>query len=199
MPVSKEDMEKLRQALRTLSEAEKNLRLSNDKLTWLTAALLQIVPDQQFALTLDNNLNQTPLLVNSTDERIEAGNAVNGGDEAFYSDSQSNRNLRLDSQRQRGIISANSKIGNSYINRKEHFEYTPNGKEHITHTPDAFMRLNGSTKDNLRFKFSRSCKEYGNIWQEVIENIQPVALKQFLSQEGRLSSVRLGSGMISPS
>ncbi|XP_051126013.1 protein STICHEL-like 3 isoform X5 [Andrographis paniculata] len=44
--VSKEDMEKLRQALKTLSEAEKQLRLSNDKLIWLTAALLQLASDQ---------------------------------------------------------------------------------------------------------------------------------------------------------
>ncbi|XP_027368235.1 protein STICHEL-like 3 isoform X2 [Abrus precatorius] len=49
-PLSKEDMEKLRQALKTLSEAEKQLRMSNDKLTWLTAALLQLAPDQQYVL-----------------------------------------------------------------------------------------------------------------------------------------------------
>lgn len=41
-------MERLRQALKTLSEAEKQLRMSNDKTTWLTAALLQLAPDQQY-------------------------------------------------------------------------------------------------------------------------------------------------------
>ncbi|XP_076941110.1 protein STICHEL-like 3 [Bidens hawaiensis] len=48
--LSKDDMEKLRLALKTLSEAEKQLRMSNDRLTWLTAALLQLAPDQQFVL-----------------------------------------------------------------------------------------------------------------------------------------------------
>lgn len=48
--LTKEDMEKLRLALKTLSEAEKQLRMSNDKLTWLTAALLQLAPDQQYVL-----------------------------------------------------------------------------------------------------------------------------------------------------
>lgn len=43
-------MEKLRQALKTLSEAEKQLRVSNDKTTWLTAALLQLAPDKQYVL-----------------------------------------------------------------------------------------------------------------------------------------------------
>ncbi|GER28463.1 replication factor C / DNA polymerase IIIgamma-tau subunit [Striga asiatica] len=46
--LSKEEMEKLRQALKTLSEAEKQLRVSNDRLTWLTAALLQLAPEQQY-------------------------------------------------------------------------------------------------------------------------------------------------------
>uniref|UniRef100_A0A0D9V5A3 Uncharacterized protein n=1 Tax=Leersia perrieri TaxID=77586 RepID=A0A0D9V5A3_9ORYZ len=48
--LSKDDMEKLRQALKTLSEAEKQLRVSNDKTTWLTAALLQLAPDKQYVL-----------------------------------------------------------------------------------------------------------------------------------------------------
>ncbi|KAL5228206.1 hypothetical protein ABZP36_016471 [Zizania latifolia] len=48
--LSKDDMEKLRQALKTLSEAEKQLRVSNDKATWLTAALLQLAPDKQYVL-----------------------------------------------------------------------------------------------------------------------------------------------------
>ncbi|CAI0560868.1 unnamed protein product [Linum tenue] len=61
-PMSKEEMEKLRQALKTLSEAEKQLRMSNDKLTWLTAALLQLAPDQQYLLpSSEPSLNHSPL------------------------------------------------------------------------------------------------------------------------------------------
>jgi DNA polymerase III gamma/tau subunit len=48
--VSKEDTERLRQALKVLSEAEKQLRVSNDKITWLTAALLQLAPDAHYVL-----------------------------------------------------------------------------------------------------------------------------------------------------
>ncbi|KAH1054998.1 hypothetical protein J1N35_033063 [Gossypium stocksii] len=63
-PLSKEDMEKLRQALKTLSKAEKQLRMSNDKLTWLTAALLQLAPDQQYILPIsssDTSSHHSPL------------------------------------------------------------------------------------------------------------------------------------------
>ncbi|KAJ0986342.1 hypothetical protein J5N97_004698 [Dioscorea zingiberensis] len=56
--LSKEDMERLRQALKILSEAEKQMRASNDKITWLTAALLQLAPDQQYML-FDSFLNNS--------------------------------------------------------------------------------------------------------------------------------------------
>ncbi|CDY23107.1 BnaC09g18610D [Brassica napus] len=56
-PLCKEDMEKLRQALKTLSESEKQLRVSNDKITWLTAALLQLAPDQRYLLPPGSSAN----------------------------------------------------------------------------------------------------------------------------------------------
>ncbi|XP_050368114.1 protein STICHEL-like 3 [Argentina anserina] len=70
-PLSKEDMEKLRQALKTLSESEKQLRTSNDKLTWLTAALLQLAPDQQYMLPSSSagTSNHSPLAVNNAGRR----------------------------------------------------------------------------------------------------------------------------------
>ncbi|CAN8267392.1 unnamed protein product [Cochlearia groenlandica] len=58
-PLSKEDMDKLRQALKTLSESEKQLRVSTDKLTWLTAALLQLAPDQQYLLPPNSSADRS--------------------------------------------------------------------------------------------------------------------------------------------
>ncbi|XP_051133754.1 protein STICHEL-like 3 [Andrographis paniculata] len=77
--LSKEDMEKLRQALKTLSEAEKQLRVSNDRITWLTAALLQLAPDQQYILpssSTDTSLDHSPLVLNTNlRERHRKSNA----------------------------------------------------------------------------------------------------------------------------
>ncbi|MCO5592037.1 hypothetical protein L7F22_046031 [Adiantum nelumboides] len=53
-PLDKMELEKLRQALKILSEAEKQLRSCNNKTTWLTAALLQFCPPDS-ALHLDSN------------------------------------------------------------------------------------------------------------------------------------------------
>ncbi|KAF5178495.1 Wrky transcription factor susiba2 [Thalictrum thalictroides] len=60
------------QALKTLSEAEKQLRTSNDKLTWLTAALLQLAPDQQYLLpstSTETSFNHSPLILRNSNGR----------------------------------------------------------------------------------------------------------------------------------
>lgn len=82
--LSKEDMEKLRLALKTLSEAEKQLRMSNDKLTWLTAALLQLAPDQQYVLpasSVENSIHHSPFGLNNGGGTvgIERGFSKNAG------------------------------------------------------------------------------------------------------------------------
>ncbi|KAL6845610.1 hypothetical protein ACP4OV_025105 [Aristida adscensionis] len=74
--LARDDMEKLRQALKTLSEAEKQLRVSNDKTTWLTAALLQLAPDKQYVLpssSTSTSLNHG-VFVGSFPDRDVVGN-----------------------------------------------------------------------------------------------------------------------------
>ncbi|XP_023643810.1 protein STICHEL-like 4 [Capsella rubella] len=81
-PLSKEDMDKLKQALKTLSESEKQLRVSNDKLTWLTAALLQLAPDKQYLLphssSADASFNHTPLTDSDPSNSAVAGTRRDG-------------------------------------------------------------------------------------------------------------------------
>lgn len=72
-------MEKLRQALRILSEAEKQLRVTADKVTWLTAALLQLAPDQNYLLPTSSGAtpsnNHTPTIRENLHERVMQGNS----------------------------------------------------------------------------------------------------------------------------
>eukprot|EP01018_Ginkgo_biloba_P007264 Gb_17581 [translate_table: standard] len=73
--LSKEEMNRLRQALRTLSEAEKQLLLSNDRTTWLTAAMLQLAPDQSYTFpssSAGTSVAQSPALnARSEKEKID--------------------------------------------------------------------------------------------------------------------------------
>ncbi|KAL5221518.1 hypothetical protein ABZP36_026231 [Zizania latifolia] len=88
--LSKGDMEKLRQALKTLSEAEKQLRVSNDKTTWLTAALLQLAPDKQYVLPSS-----------TTSTSLNHGVLAGYGDIARHPDIQHNGNMPSTSYQER--------------------------------------------------------------------------------------------------
>ncbi|OAY78687.1 Protein STICHEL-like 3 [Ananas comosus] len=162
--LSKEDMEKLRQALKTLSEAEKQLRVSNDKLTWLTAALLQLAPDQQYMLpssSADTSLNQSPLTLPNHSARDVPKNSNNDNHDLMH------RSNKMPSS---------------------HFS----GKRHGEHTPDSLMLSTRRTRASERYSHGKGHTDDEKIWQAVLGYIQSDTLKQFLAQEGKLSSVSLG-------
>lgn len=188
MTLSKEDMEKLRQALKTLSEAEKQLRLSNDKLTWLTAALLQLAPDQQYTLPTSSShtsLNHSPTVVNNVSQRDLPRNFVNGREEMLSNDKGLPREFGLVSNCNRGTNGV--ALGNSKMTSYTH------GKRNFEHAPEISMRSIGAANANEGYKHARKHNDSEKIWRLVLENIQSDALKQFLSQEGKLSLVSFGA------
>ena len=181
-------MEKLRQALKRLSEAEKQLRLSNDKLTWLTAALLQLAPDQQYTLptsTSHSSLNHSPVVVNNISERDLPRNFVNEREEMLSSDRGLSRGIGLGNNCSRGTN------GVGHGNNKMILR----GKRNVEHAPESPTFIE-ATNAHGAYKPVRNHKDNEKIWRLVLENIQPDPLKQFLFQEGKLSSVTPGAGKI---
>ncbi|KAE9598942.1 hypothetical protein Lal_00022641 [Lupinus albus] len=184
-PLSKEDMEKLRQALKTLSEAEKQLRMSNDKLTWLTAALLQLAPDQQYLLptSSDNSFNHTPLALNNA--HVQQASRITGNPVEIHGKA---RRLSMD-----------DRIENF------HAESSTNGvtkgvnSEKIRHSVSgvAPQHLYSRTTDNSRMHerqiLGKNRKAIEEIWLEVLERIQISGLKEFLYKEGKLIFVSFGA------
>jgi DNA polymerase III gamma/tau subunit len=158
--VSKDDMEKLRQALKTLSEAEKQLRVSNDKTTWLTAALLRLAPDKQYVLpssSTSTSFNNGVLVGSFRDRNIPRNSA-----------SKHEGNM----------------AGTSYGERRP-----------IDHTEHSHMMSTSAVRENERTKHGKTENEM--IWQAVLESIQSDTLRKMMAKDGRLSSVRLGTGKIS--
>ncbi|XP_059664431.1 protein STICHEL-like 3 isoform X2 [Cornus florida] len=187
----KEDMEKLRQALKTLSEAEKQLRMSNDRLTWLTAAMLQLAPDQQYMLpssSADSSFNHSPSVLISAGgrERPRKSNverdAMPSTDRGFSTD------VRIE----------NLQAGNfSDVNH--------NGKIEIIST-DRKRNARAGTLPEQTFRVSTDLnrmsgrplsgkvhKEIEDIWLEVLEKIEINGIKEFMYQEGKLISVSIGA------
>lgn len=180
-------MEKLRQALKTLSEAEKQLRLSNDKLTWLTAALLQLAPDQQYTLPNSSahaSLNHSPMVANNIGEREMPRNFVSERKELLSSDRGLSRGTGP--RDANGVIHDNNNIIGSHLH----------GKSNAGHAAESPMQTIDVTDPNGGSKSARSRKDHEKIWRLVLENIQSDTRKQFLFQEGKLGSVSFGAGKI---
>ena len=126
-PVSKEDMKKLRHALKTLSEAEKQLRMSNDRLTWLTAALLQLAPDQQYNLpssSAETGFNQSPLALNTADgsHRLRSSYVQQTDIPNNSQDREENDGVGMIPQRTFSVAGRNNSVKNRHPSEKFHRE-----------------------------------------------------------------------------
>ncbi|XP_026657155.2 protein STICHEL-like 4 isoform X2 [Phoenix dactylifera] len=184
LTLPKKDMEKLRQALKTLSEAEKQLRVSNDKLTWLTAALLQLAPDQQYILpsSADASLSNSPLVLNNFSDRYKPRNFSNEQDEMHICDRNWSRGNAIGSRSSIGgndVVRGNGKMIDNHLS----------GMGHGEHTPCSLMLSGGASKAGKGYNYGKTNKDNEKIWRAVLESVQSSLLRQFLSQEGRLSSV----------
>ncbi|KAK4421136.1 protein STICHEL-like 3 [Sesamum alatum] len=173
--LSKEDMEKLRQALKTLSEAEKQLRVSNDRITWLTAALLQLAPDQQYMLpgsSADTSFNHSPIVLNnaSVRERPRKSNAEMPTFQAGTSG-----NVYYNAKFKGADTDGNEHDGGGVISQQVYI--ASNDKKQINK-----VQLQGTLRQEIE-----------RIWLEVLEKIPINSIKEFMHQEAKLISVSYGA------
>ncbi|GLT68302.1 hypothetical protein SLA2020_405480 [Shorea laevis] len=188
-PLSKEETEKLRQALKTLSEAEKQLRLTNDKLTWLTAALLQLAPDQQYALPIssaETSFDQSPVALNNASGRDMARK-----DGELIEMPENIRGMSTNSRLQNPLVRGSrdySNVGMKGIS----LDRRRNAGAGLT--PQQTSAVAGNlVRNNGRQNIIKSRNAIEEIWLEVLDKIQISGLKEFLLQEGNLISVSSGA------
>lgn len=188
-PLSKEDMEKLRQALKTLSEAEKQLRMSNDKLTWLTAALLQLAPDQQYMLptSADTSFSHSPLALNNAGGG-DLARRVGERSEMPHKERRLSTNVRKENLRagSSADFCENGTLKGISLEKKRHAGTSVVHQQTSAHAAD-ISRVNGW---HISGKSHRGIED---IWLEVLEKIQINGVKEFLYQEGKLISVSFGA------
>lgn len=168
-------MEKLRQALKTLSEAEKQLRVSNDRITWLTAALLQLAPDQQYMLpssSADTSFNHSPLVTNGAPlrDRPRKSNAEMPSFQAGSSGNHYNAKLKGTG------IAGNEYDGGEMISQQVHVASNDNAQ---------INKVQAVYQEKLEA-----------IWLDVLEKIPVNSIREFMYQEGKLISVSYGAGTI---
>uniref|UniRef100_A0A2P2JM93 AAA+ ATPase domain-containing protein n=1 Tax=Rhizophora mucronata TaxID=61149 RepID=A0A2P2JM93_RHIMU len=192
-PLCKEDMEKLRQALKTLSEAEKQLRISNDKLTWLTAALLQLAPDQQYLLpssSAETSFSHSPLALKNT-----AGQEVarNGSEHADMANNM--RGLSMNTGLENRPAGTSGVIHNNGVTNVMGMDGQRSSGDGVVGqfmppVPSNTVRTGG------RQITGRGHRAYEEIWLAVLETIQIKRITEFLYQEGKLISVSFGAGIV---
>ncbi|KAI5083231.1 hypothetical protein GOP47_0002974 [Adiantum capillus-veneris] len=107
--LSEEKLEWLRMAMKTLSEAEKQLRVSNDRATWLTAALLQLGPDRSCmfpASCAGTSVTQSPVALDDMGEN-EAGDLerMSSGRQTWEDDGNHGQNMSSE------MVSSKSDVG----------------------------------------------------------------------------------------
>lgn len=184
-------MEKLRQALKTLSEAEKQLRMSNEKLTWLTAALLQLAPDQQYVLpssSADTSFNHSPLVPNTASGR----DIVRKGSVSHVEMPNNERSLSTNVR-----VEKNQAGGSGDIFDRGMMKYSVDRRKHAG-SGMAHQQTSAHSVDTNRLNCKqipgKVRKEIEEIWLEALEKIQIDALKELLYKEGKLISVSIGAG-----
>ncbi|XXG67534.1 hypothetical protein AAC387_Pa06g0859 [Persea americana] len=178
--LSKEVLEKLRQALKTLSEAERQLRVSSDRLTWLTAVLLQLAPDHQYALpntSTDPSFSQSPMVINYTGEK-DVPRKHNGG-QAEMPNNKRDSTTRIENLNTDHVD--DSYVKNNYISRKKHVMVLQTSVS----SPDITRASEGYP--------GHGYKELKEIWFKVLEKMQSNTVKKFMRQEGKLISIRFGA------
>lgn len=212
--LSKEEMERLRQALKTLSEAEKQLRFSNDRTTWLTAALLQLAPDQSYMLPSSSpgtSCTQSPVGLNYTSEKERAYreslvakrehryNHINhtGKDYSTKRYSISTRNAGDPSSSNHGGSKAKGQSSTLLKGQKGFdgdMDFKTIGKKAVPASSSAYSVDNSEAGG--RQVICRSPSKLGDIWEKVLEKIHSNRLKQFMHIEGKLFSLSLGAAPI---
>ena len=183
-------MEKLRQALKTLSEAEKQLRMSNDRLTWLTAALLQLAPDPQYILPSssgDTSFNHSPLDLNNVAVRDRPRKS--SGERAEVP-----KERGLSTRVRKGNVQTGNAGGFNYSGRLKGTSLDT-GTSNTTVPQQAYSfssKRDKVSSGQLQGKFR---SEIEVIWLDVLRKIQGDSLREFLFQEGKLISVSFGAGI----
>lgn len=207
--LTKEDMERLRQALKILSEAEKQLRGASDRMTWLTAALLQFAPDQSYLLpnsSVDTSVTQSPIGQSNTIEipvfnpfpqkQVKLHDRYAGYSEPgpIMADqakgiriSESSKISASDPRQQPCTSSQSPQRSCGSRGPKVMFETLP-------------LKASSSTRSDNYGETSSwqttitNKAELEDVWQRVLDAVHSNSLRKFLQTEGRLLSLTLRKG-----
>lgn len=187
--VTEGELERLQQALRILSDSEKQLRLSSERSTWFTAALLQLGSGHNF------EMNQSSSIIKHGAKKI------NDNASELVKDSQLCRNKSDSSlmlqESNLGLITRSTN-GNSSLHGSSS-SYRMTMSENLIHdvlpAPSRFVDrslLDSTQTNDAPEKIVVRCvspDKLGEIWRRCIQRCHSKTLKELLGVHGKLVSI----------
>ncbi|CAN6856684.1 unnamed protein product [Brassica oleracea] len=186
--LSKTDMEGLKHALKLLSEAEKQLRVSNDRSTWFTATLLQLgsMPSPGTTRTGCSSRRQSSRATD--DDR-----------------SSVSREVMAYKQRIGGLhfsMSASPKRSEKHTHEASSFsrviDNTCYKASSSSQTPEreASIASHGNSTASSMMLTQRSSQKLNEIWRKCVEICHSKTLRQLLYTHGKLISISEVEGIL---
>lgn len=209
--LTEEELERLRRALKILSEAEKQLRVSNDQTTWLTAALLQFGSGRSLLVptSAGTSATQSPaaikernnygLLYSGSSSRQLLNNKKLFEPSQELSDSMAmqkpgvgNGNGSLNQGHIVLFNESNKGIPVSKIKAQVHSVSCSPG---LGHSGRSFSDGINDNNDSAQPQLSCiSPSKLDELWRRTIEECHSNTLRQLLCKQGKLLSVSMGKG-----
>lgn len=204
----------MRQALKVLAECEKQLRSSNDRPTWLTAALLQFAPDRSYLpSSVDTSMAPSPIAFD-TFERVPLGEPCTprlpspqpATIQRKHLQKSSPANVddvasRLQSQKDKDKtpISASSSLVRKEPQTGDHIQDTvhPSAVEVMSdrgfRPPTSLVLFDASRVGNRDFR-ELPRRDMEHVWGKVLDGCRSNVLRQLLSSHGTLMALSVARG-----
>ncbi|CAH8387571.1 unnamed protein product [Eruca vesicaria subsp. sativa] len=186
------DMEGLKHALKLLSEAEKQLRVSNDRSTWFTATLLQLgsMPSPGTTHTGSSSRRQSSRATDddpsSLSREVMAYKQRIGG--LHFSKSASPASVR----NKRGNHTHEAKSFSRVI---DNTCYKSSSSSQVPESDASISSHDNSTSSTMMLT-QRSSEKLNDIWRKCIERCHSKTLRQLLYTHGKLISISEVEGIL---
>uniref|UniRef100_A0A0A9CUV2 STICHEL DnaA-N-like alpha-beta domain-containing protein n=1 Tax=Arundo donax TaxID=35708 RepID=A0A0A9CUV2_ARUDO len=186
------ELERLQQALRILSDAEKQIRLSSERSTWLTAALLQLGSSHNSEIIQPRSSSKQSAKATSETmmEAVRESSASRTTSHPLFTFRDSKKTLDLKTTS--GHSSPQGLNSSSRMRPNDNVIY---GESRSVDRAlvDSAQRSISSEQRPINSEISDN---FTRIWRKCIENCHSKTLQQLLYDHGRLASVRECEGTI---
>jgi DNA polymerase III gamma/tau subunit len=186
------ELERLQQALKILSDAEKQIRLSSERSTWFTAALLQLSCGHSSEMNQARS-STTECHKSMNDAVTEAGRESSSSRAASHSISAFGVSKKLLDPKATSLHSSPQALA-SHSSRSRlngNFAYGGECMSADRFLQDSTQRSNYSEQKVL---VNGNLESLAHIWMRCIENCHSKTLQQLLFDHGKLVCVRQCEG-----